>query len=143
MVNSRGVVIALIRGFGGANREIDAELREIAENLHRAELTQLERSEQIARWVELVEAKQVSGQVDQKPQGGRPEGGLSAAARELGVQRKDAERSVKVASISEAAKEAARREGLDNNRSALLQVARNAVYVCVLVLGPYCTFLAC
>ena len=29
----------------------DAELLEIAENLHRAELTQLQRSEQVARWI--------------------------------------------------------------------------------------------
>ncbi len=104
--------------------EIDAQLMEIAENLHRAELTQLERSEQIARWVELIEAKSVSFQPETKPQGGRPESGVRAASRELGINHVDAHRSVKVASISEAAKEAARRNGLDNNRSALLQVAK-------------------
>lgn len=98
----------------------------LAENLHRAELTRLERDEQIARWVELTEAKGVSAQVDQKPQGGRPEGGVSAASRELGIQRMDASRAVKVASISERAKEAARQAGLDDNRSALLLVAKAA-----------------
>lgn len=105
--------------------DIDAELVEISENLHRAELTRLERDEQIARWVELTEAK--AGQVDHVCKGGRGnEGGISAASRELGLERKDTERAVKVASITEQAKEAARRAGLDNNRSALLEVARAA-----------------
>lgn len=37
--------------------EIDAKLWEIAENLHRAELSTLERSEQIAEWVRLMDEK--------------------------------------------------------------------------------------
>lgn len=37
--------------------EIDAEMWEISENLHRSELTKLERDEQISRWVELIELK--------------------------------------------------------------------------------------
>lgn len=104
--------------------EIDAELCEIAENLHRAELTQLQRSDQIDRWVDLVDAKRVSAQCAPKPQGGRPESGINAASRELGIERTDAQRAVKVASITEAAKEAARKTGLDDNRSALLKAAQ-------------------
>lgn len=103
--------------------EIDAEMWEISENLHRAELTKLERDEQISRWVELIELKRVSAQVDQKPQGGRPEGGIAAASRELGIERKDAARAVQVAALSDEAKEAAREHGLDDNRSALLEAA--------------------
>src|SRR5271166_5018700 len=38
-------------------RDIEREFQEIMENLHRAKLTALERSEQIARWIELTEAK--------------------------------------------------------------------------------------
>lgn len=68
---------------------------EIAENLHRAELTKLERTEQIAEWINLTEkaakeaAEKVSSQVATKPKGGRPSVGVRAAARELGVDKDD------------------------------------------------------
>jgi hypothetical protein len=55
--------------------------------------------------------------------GHRPEGGISKAARDLGIEETDAKRSVKVASLSDEAKKAARETGLDNNRSALLDAA--------------------
>lgn len=103
--------------------EIDAELWEIAENLHRAELTALERDEQIARWVELVDAR--VRQLDEPVKGGKQpkERGQAKAARELGVSEPDARRAVKVASLSHDAKVAAKEVGLDNNRSALLEAA--------------------
>lgn len=104
--------------------EREAEMWEIAENLHRAELTALERDEQVARWIELQEAKEVSAQVEQKPQGGRPSRGVSTAAREIGVEKEDARRAVKVASLSAEAKEAAKAAKLDDNRSALLAAAK-------------------
>lgn len=106
-----------------AGDEIDAELWEIAENLHRAELTALERDEQVARWIELVEQK-VSAQHVQKPQGGRPEGGISAASRELGINRMDASRATKVAGLSDEAKDYAREHDLSDNRTALLNASR-------------------
>jgi ParB family chromosome partitioning protein len=106
--------------------EVDRELCEIAENLHRAELTALERDVQIARWIELTAAMQtqVSSQVATKPQGGRPESGVRAASRELGIDKDDAQRAVKVASLSDEAKQAARDAGLDDNRAALLDAAK-------------------
>lgn len=107
--------------FDGDER--DARLWEIAENLHRAELTPLERSEHIAAWLRLTEEREVFGQVAQKPKGGRPEGGLSAATRELGIERTDARRAVKIDSLPEEAKEVAREVGLDRNQSALLKAA--------------------
>ena len=89
-----------------------ARMLEIAENLHRAELTALERDEHIAEWINLAEkkAKGVSGQLDQKLSRrgrdgeGRPQGGIRAAARELGIDRDDARRATKVASLSDEAK---------------------------------------
>ena len=99
----------------------EARMWEIAENLHRAELTKLERDEQVAEWIKLCE---VLRQPDAKPQGGRPEGGVRAAARELGVSEPDARRATQVASIAPEAKEAIRDAGLDNNRSAMLEVAK-------------------
>lgn len=112
--------------------EIDAELWEIAENLHRADLSALERDEQVARWVVLVEERVQSSQavtieskrVDGK--GHRPESGVRAAARELDVNRMDAYRATKVAGLSDQAKETAREVGLDNNRTALLAAARQS-----------------
>jgi ParB-like chromosome segregation protein Spo0J len=103
--------------------DIECRLLEITENLHRSELTVAERAEHIAEWIRLTEAKQVSSQVATKPQGGRPESGTRAAARELGVGKDEAHRAVKIASITPAAKEAAKAAGLDDNQSALLKVA--------------------
>lgn len=70
-----------------------------------------ERDEHIAEWIRLAEKndKEVLGQVDPKPKGGRPEGGIRKAARELNIERKDAERATKVAALSDEAKQAARR----------------------------------
>ena len=77
--------------------EIERELQEIAENLHRSELTALERDTQIGRWAELTAAK--VGQVDPPSGGAQPaEKGVRKVARELNLERKDVERGVKVAS---------------------------------------------
>jgi ParB-like chromosome segregation protein Spo0J len=105
--------------------EVDLELHGITENLHRAELTPLEHDVQVARWIELTTAKrEVSSQPETKPQGGRPTGGINAASRELGLSKSAAHRAVKVAGISDQAKQAARDAGLDKNRTALLEVAK-------------------
>ena len=103
--------------------DIERELQEIAENLHRAELTALERSNQIARWAELIAAKEA--QIAPPSGGHQPrEKGIKKVARDLGIERTDVQRAVKVASISEEAKQAARDAGLDDNRTALLTVAK-------------------
>jgi ParB family chromosome partitioning protein len=87
--------------------QIDYRLREISENLHRAELTAQERAEQIAEWTELVEQKAKVGQLVQ-PGGKQPtEKGISKAARELGLDRDQVRRARKIASITPEAKEAA------------------------------------
>ncbi len=73
---------------------------EISENLHRAELTALERGRLVKEWAELV-GESVSAQLAQKlPQGGRPVGGTSEAARQLGLDRDAVRRCVKIASLS-------------------------------------------
>lgn len=100
----------------------EARRWEIAENLHRAELTVLQRDEQIAEWIRLTEAKLVVSDKLSETREGRP-GVPAAVVKELGVNAKDAQRAEKVASLSEQAKAAARDAGLDNNRSALLRIA--------------------
>jgi ParB family chromosome partitioning protein len=104
--------------------EVDAQLWEIAENLHRSELTALERDEQIAKWVHLVRDKgaQIAPPRNEQPN----DKGIKAAVRELGIERTDVQRAVKVASIASEAKSAARAAGLDDNRSALLAAAKEA-----------------
>src|SRR5438105_8456290 len=54
------------RIFNGDDRH--ARMAEIAENLHRAELTALERSEQVDEWIRLAEEmkQEISAQVAQK-----------------------------------------------------------------------------
>jgi ParB/RepB/Spo0J family partition protein len=99
----------------------EARLWEIAENLHRSDLTKLERDEQVAEWIKITE--RISRQSDEKMRG-RPEGGVAAAARDLEISEPDARRAIQVAGLSNEAKEAARETGLDNNRSALLKAAQ-------------------
>ena len=113
--------------------ELEARLWEIAENLHRAELTALERAEHISLWIGLRgergegrpsdQADDKLGQVgsvcemDRAAQAARPraqggrgrEGGVRAAARELGISRTDAQRAVhRVQRIGGAVREALR-----------------------------------
>lgn len=111
--------------------DLEAELWEIAENLHRAELIALERSEQTARWIHLTNEDQkkkkqdgVSVQLGQKPQVGRPKGGIEAATRVLGISHGEAHRSLVVAALSPEAKQSARETGLADNRTVLLNAAK-------------------
>lgn len=109
--------------FITSDDETACRMWEISENLHRAELPQLERDKLVAEWCVLV-GKPVSAQVAPKPQGGRPEGGVREASRQLGLDRDDVRRAVKVASLSPEAQEAAHKAGLADNRTALLEAAK-------------------
>jgi ParB/RepB/Spo0J family partition protein len=106
--------------------ETERRLWEISENLHRAELTALERSEHIAEWVRLSnERMEQSAQLAPKgPIGHRPQGGVNAAVRELGIDRTEAQRAVKIDSLAPEAKTEARALHLDHNQRALLGAAK-------------------
>jgi len=108
---------------------------EIIENLHRAELTELERADQFAELTELRvrraqkdqildEADKLSG-VETVSKGGRgKKGGIRAAARKAGITKDDAHRRMKIAGLPDAAKQVARETGLDDNRAILLEAAK-------------------
>jgi ParB/RepB/Spo0J family partition protein len=117
-----------IDAFVMAGDDRDVRLWEIAENLHRADLTAQERADHVAEWVKLTGEKmaQVAPFLENAKVGaGRGnEGGLRAAVRDLGIERTEAQRSLKIASMEPEAKEAARQHGLDDNQSALLAVAK-------------------
>lgn len=91
--------------------EIDARLAEIAENLHRSELSVQERSDHIAEWIRLTEQR-ISSRAGTKSGAGAPERGVRAAARELGITRMTAHRAVKIASISDDARKEAAESGV-------------------------------
>jgi ParB family transcriptional regulator, chromosome partitioning protein len=127
--------------------DVEAQLWRLSENLHRAELTKLQYDQQVVQYAELLKAKQaeetvapiqappkeipaegVLRQLDAKPShqnvGGRPESGYRQAARELNVPEATVRRAYQTASLSPQAQEAAVETGLDDNRSALLEAAK-------------------
>ena len=103
----------------------EARLITITENLHRAELTVMERSEQIAEWVRLTKDRQIKlAQVAPVSKGGRGnKGGVRQAARDLGLTRDEVRRAEKIDAIVPAAKEAAKQAGIADNQKKLMEVA--------------------
>ena len=130
--------LAAVRSLGWTDIEchmLEADDRrvrmaEITENLHRAELSELERSEQVADWLKLAaeDADDKPVQVAQisSSRGGRSNrGGLSEAAREIGITREAARRAQKVAALLVEARIAAEDLGLADNQSALVKAAKS------------------
>ena len=112
--------------IGETATAVELQLIEIAENLHRAELTHLERDEHIAHWLRLTQQEKSDAfqfGTHQRRAGQQP-GGVNAAARALGITKSGAHRAVKVASITPEAKAAAREAGLADNQGALLKIAK-------------------
>ena len=87
-----------IECFVTEDDETACRMWEISENLHRAELTQMERDRLVAEWERLT-GKEVSRQVAAKPQGGRPQGGIRDTARQLGLDERDVRRAIAVVAL--------------------------------------------
>lgn len=95
----------------------------ISENLHRANLSALERSAALVQWAEVKGV-----QVDQVSAGGRGrQGGVAHAARTLRIGRSALRRASTIASIPAESRAAIRKAGLDDNQSALLAIAATPV----------------
>lgn len=95
-------------------------LIEISENLHRAELSVLERAKLVKEWVEMTTENQVPQVGAAKPQ--YEQRGVRLAARQLPVEGDTDKarehriaRDLKIASLSPEAQDAAREVGLERN----------------------------
>jgi ParB family chromosome partitioning protein len=104
---------------------------EIAENLHRRELSALERDTLRAAWVRLRSASEKLAQDGPVSKRGRQEGrgnsgGVRQSARDLGVPRPSLERSLKVAALPPETKARAVELGLADNQAALLEATKAA-----------------
>lgn len=96
---------------------------EISENLHRAELSDVEKSKLIEEWRELTcdKVRQLGAPLG----GGQPkEQGFRKTANELGLKEQEVRRAHKIANMAPEAQDAARDLGLDSNQSALLAAAK-------------------
>lgn len=93
----------------------DARMWEIAENLHRADLSAVERAEHIEEWRKLS-AKVAT---NSPPSGGAQpaEAGVRKAARELGVSHKTVQNAAKIANLPPEVKEKAKAEGWSQNKA--------------------------
>ena len=72
----------------------EAELWRIGENLMRKELTDLERTEQIARRIGLTEEQKQTAQVAPPDANRCHKRGIRQVARELGIERRTIQRSI-------------------------------------------------
>jgi Bifunctional DNA primase/polymerase, N-terminal/ParB-like nuclease domain len=113
-----------IDAFVMEGNETDARMWQLIENVHRAELTALERAESVAELVHLVRKSEKGGQ-NAHPGGQQPhDRGISRAAKALGFTREEVRRSLEIAGISAEAKAKAKELGLDRKQSALLKIAK-------------------
>src|SRR3984957_17419013 len=121
--------------------DIEAQLWQFSENLHRAELTKLEYDRQVVRYAELLKIKlagetdsPISPQQERQPEAdkvrqvdaqcGEPVADRVSSrfvARELNVPEAAVRRAYQTASLAPEAQKAAVETGLDDNRSALLE----------------------
>jgi hypothetical protein len=103
----RAVNVGLLTIFAGADHE---KLVEIAENLHRAELTTQERNEHLAQWVGLLEKRGPPISDAERPiskPGRKPSPAVDAAAKMSGLSPKTVRQAIKTTKVSPAVKAAA------------------------------------
>jgi ParB-like chromosome segregation protein Spo0J len=100
---------------------VEARLWEISENLHRAELSAVERAEHIDEWRRLtVEKVSQSGTPNAQPS----DKGIRRTADALGISKSAVDRAEKIAALPQDVRDTARAEDWSQHR--LLQAARPA-----------------
>ena len=114
-----------IECFVTEDDETACRMWEISENLHRAELSELEKNKLIDEWRRLtgVKVRQVAA-----PLGGvQPrDDGIRETARQLGIDEREVRRARQLSSLSEEAQKTACDLGLNNNKSAMLRAAKES-----------------
>jgi ParB/RepB/Spo0J family partition protein len=106
-----------IDAFVTKGSKLGRKLWQHSENLHRAELSVLERAEAVDQWARTVDEKRACGHQPHDK-------GISRAAKTIGTSRDDVRRSRLIAGISSEAKRAAVKAGLSDNQVALLKIAK-------------------
>jgi ParB family chromosome partitioning protein len=120
--------------------DVEAQLWRISENLHRNELSALERAEQVTEFARLSQEKADAAKAEtQAAQVAHPDRsagkveadakryeqrGDSLASRDLGLSRDEVRRARAIAALPDVVKAKAADLGLDRNQSALLDAAK-------------------
>ncbi len=113
-----------IDAFQQPDSKNDASLWEDSENLHRAELTVLERADRIERWRKATQKKAKVAQAA-RPGGRQPkDAGITKTAKKCGFSRDEVSRAKKIAHISPKVKAKVKNLGLADNQAALLAIAK-------------------
>jgi len=115
---------AKIRAAVLKGSDVDFEIAELVENLHRGELSKLDRDRQLVRYLDLMMSGEVLRGARAKPTGGRPRGGLREAARQLGIPESTVRDALKAATITDEGARAVTDLGLADKPASYRKVAR-------------------
>lgn len=99
--------------------EDEARRWEIAENLHRHDLTALQKDQQIVEWIRLTEKIAQAAPFSKVGAGRGNEGGDHLASRVLGFERTAIQRAKKTDKLKPSAMKFAEEIGMDDNRRAM------------------------
>jgi ParB/RepB/Spo0J family partition protein len=124
MLGIKEVAVIDVDRFGDGSDDF-AKMMEIAENLHRAELTTSQRDEHLAAWVELLEKRPPISDVaasDIGKPGPKPSPAIAEVAKVTGLTPKTVKQAIKTTKVSPEVRDAADAAGLSQRQR--LAIAR-------------------